>query len=309
MVYKPSIMKLRGYTRERNDTMVIKKALLWLGRRLALAILFLLIFFLVQAVWPLNLAAAPVSPEETILMLFVTCAVNALVIAELAHRGIGPRYIRILGLAAFIFGVVTLQAIDESLFFKSFVGIPVPQQWQLMGHGLIRAILMALAAIWLIPARQAHSRYKLNWRQRSTANRVMRVIVLALLFPFIYKFFGYFIAWQSPAVLEYYQFGAQIDQTRLMLFQVLRGLIWCGMAWLGLYLTRGGKLEQILLIGLAMGILHSIQIIVPSSFMPEAVRYVHFVELLASISLFGIIAAWGLRGESRRGLYIRRNRY
>lgn len=284
--------------------MASKNAVPWLARRLVLSVLFLMTFFLVQIIWPLTLQQSSVSQSETLAMLFVNCVVNALVVAELMHRSIGSRMTKIIGFSLFIFGVTTVQAIDESLFFKDFVGIPVPQQWQMMGHGLIRAVLMALAAVWLIPARHSKARDALNWRRRSTGNWILRFIVLALVFPLIYKFFGFVIAWQSPAVLEYYQFGVQIDQNRLMLFQVLRGLIWCSMAFLGLYLTRGGKVEQILGVGLAMGIMHSIQLIIPNAYMPEAVQYVHLIELLASISLFGIIAAWGLRGESRRDLYI-----
>lgn len=278
--------------------MKIGKILVWLGRRLALAVIFLIMFIAVQSVWPLHLKASSASPMLLLRMLFVMCIFYSFAIAALAYRSQGTVIKRVTGLAVFIFGVASVQAVVESLFFRASVEIPIAQQYQMLGMGFIRAVLFALAAVLLIPAGKEVITEDIGWKHRSVGGWTIRLGVLSIVFPIIYYFCGFIIAWQNPAVREYYQNGSQISILPLFSFQIFRGLIWCGLAILALRTTQGRKVERTLVIGLAMGILHGIQLIIPSAYMPDTVRYTHLVELLVSISVFGVLSSWCLWGKT-----------
>lgn len=278
--------------------MNINQVFSWLVRRLLLTLLFFSIFVFLHMIWPLNLKPNPISPAILTSLLLVMCFVNAVIVAGLAYRRSVSKRIMVMGLSIFLFGVIDLQAIDESLFFRDAVNIPVDQQLQLLMMGLINSVLMAMATVWLIQPRKEMAGDKFDWKIHDPKSWFIRIVSVALIFPVIYQFYGFSIAWQSPVVRAFYQNGIHISLITLCSFQIFRGLIWCGLALVALLITRGKRIEQIFYIGLAMGILHSIQIIIPSAYMPPEVCYIHFIELFISITNIGLLAAWMLSKKS-----------
>jgi len=74
--------------------------------------------------------------------------------------------------------------------------------------------------------------------------------------------------------------------------QFFRGLLWAGLAFLATRTMDTEKSwEKPVIVGLLMSIGLSLQILLPQAYMPAAVRYGHFPEILFENFVFGFIAA------------------
>jgi hypothetical protein len=78
------------------------------------------------------------------------------------------------------------------------------------------------------------------------------------------------------------------------LFQIIRALIWIGLAWLVLRNSKAGWVETGLIIGLNFALLMNAQHLLPNPYMPESVRLSHFLETASSNFLWGFVIAWVL---------------
>lgn len=128
--------------------------------------------------------------------------------------------------------------------------------------------------------------------------------LLSVIYTIFYFVFGYYIAWQFPALREYYSgstdilpflahMAGQIETDfTLILFQVARGFLWAGIAYIVTVNLPAAKLwERMIICGLAVSIGLATPLFVPNEYMPSAVRFGHFFELLIENFLFGAIAA------------------
>jgi hypothetical protein len=117
-----------------------------------------------------------------------------------------------------------------------------------------------------------------------------------------YYLFGYYIAWKSPELRDYYggvdpgSFLAQMksivaDTPWMIPFQFLRGLCWALLALLGVRMMRGAWWEA----GLALSLVFTVPslfLLMPNPIMPEAIRMVHLVETVPYQLLYGWLAAF-----------------
>ena len=79
----------------------------------------------------------------------------------------------------------------------------------------------------------------------------------------------------------------------LILFQILRGFLWGGIAYIvTINITKGKTWERVVLVGLAVSIGLATPLFVPNEYMPSAIRLGHFFELLIENFIFGAIAAF-----------------
>lgn len=122
-----------------------------------------------------------------------------------------------------------------------------------------------------------------------------------LLYPLLFFAFGYYVAWQSPAVRAFHggtdpgsflrQMGTIIaSDPFLLLFEGLRGLLWTAMAALLLWTLKARPWLAVLLLALVLALVENDSHLIPNRLMPTIVRQVHFVETASSNSLFGLIA-------------------
>ena len=110
------------------------------------------------------------------------------------------------------------------------------------------AMWVPLAVIWsagLVAAfgAPAAKAVGINDRQIPTQSLLWRVAALsAFVYPLLFFSFGYFIAWQSPDVREFYlttangsqslaSNPAMVEQVIMYSFEVMRGLLWVGMGF------------------------------------------------------------------------------
>lgn len=112
----------------------------------------------------------------------------------------------------------------------------------------------------------------------------------------------YFIAWQNPAVREYYggidegsffaRMGAVLRDTFWLIpFQILRAMLWAVIALPVIRMMKGQWLETALAIGLLFAV-NTAQLLLPNPYMPEAVRMTHLIEVASSNFIFGLFVGW-----------------
>ncbi|MEZ5039572.1 MAG: hypothetical protein R2828_06760 [Saprospiraceae bacterium] len=255
-------------------------------------------------------AASEASPEameaaaQTAGLLLLACLMTAVVIA------FPIRYARWGGLkltlAIFLlyFGISTFMTQIESIFFNGALQIPSNMVWQIILSGLLTAILFSPLAVWIMGKMR-------NPSLAATAIPINRLVkpglVIAVLYLIIYLLFGYFLAWQSPAVRTFYTgstdilpFGEHMldllkHNPTLLLFQLFRGILWGALAWLVMRMTNGNWLLKAVFIGLLFGIMATGGLLLPNPFMPAEVRWAHFWETSTSNCLFGISCGYVLR--------------
>ncbi len=251
-----------------------------------------------------------VAPEAqtplSMVIFFLVVLVNVLVYEWyiLRSNAYGQRLIMVLFLQ--IFGVIFFVAQIEALVFNYVLRMPVAFVIVLIVAGAVVAGIVAPLAVKLFKKQKPQSSdvSKLPLWEGPATELAWKLTTISLLYVAVYMFFGYFIAWQFPAVREYYSGSTEIvgfvqqwantikaDPT-LLLVQVLRGYLWAGLALLATRtIGSGRRWERLTIVGLLMSVGLSFQILLPNPYMPAGVRYGHFPELFVENFLFGVIAA------------------
>lgn len=202
------------------------------------------------------------------------------------------------------FGTATFMGQVESLIYLGGK-LPPGMQSGLFLMGLFTAavfspILVLTLGRWrgaAAVAGEPDARPRMSGRSWAWKLAAGAAVMLAL-----YYLFGYYVAWQSPAVRDFYggtdpgTFFAQMRkvaaETPWMLpVQYLRGLLWVLLALPVIRMMRGRWWEA----GLAVSLLFtvpSLYLLLPNPMMPEAVRLAHLVETVPYQFLFGWFVSW-----------------
>lgn len=206
----------------------------------------------------------------------------------------------VLALGIIYFGIDTFMPQLETLFFGEAMKIDNDLILKIILSGFITTVLLAPLAV-LIFRKMKGASTNLSFHFDTTL--YWKLPILAIIYIFLYLTFGYFVAWQSPAVRIYYTGSAELlsfsqhmsnlftHDWNLITLQFIRGLLWAGLVLLILQCCNGKKWELALLSGLLLGLLLTVQLFLPNPLMPQPVRMVHFVETSTSTFLFGVIAA------------------
>ena len=200
------------------------------------------------------------------------------------------------------FGINTFLPQLETWYFSGAFNFLESSIGKIVLMGLITALLFSILAtvIW---RKKKESTLLVDTQQLAFKKWLKPTLLIAISYVVIYFLFGYFIAWQSPAVRQFYSGSTELlpfwehfvglitDNPLIYLFQFFRGIIWAALAfliWQTVHLSVPKKM------GLT-GILFCISaalLLMPNPFMPADVRWSHFVETLSSNFIFGILAAW-----------------
>ncbi len=267
------------------------------------------------AVWALlsGLAAGlfgEVAPEAqtpiAMGIFFLIVLVNVLVYQWYILRSNAYGWRLILVLFLLIFGVIFFMAQIETLVFNDAIRMPVAFVIALIVAGVVVAGVVSPLAVRLFKKQKPESAVisKAPLWEGSATELAWKLTAIALLYVAVYMFFGYFIAWQFPALREFYSGSTEIvgffqqwantikaDPT-LLLVQIFRGYLWAGLALVATRTIGTGRgWESLTIVGLLMSVGLSFQILLPNPYMPDAVRYGHFPELFVENFLFGVIAA------------------
>jgi hypothetical protein len=206
-----------------------------------------------------------------------------------------------------LFGVQTFLPQIESLIFQAFPGfaqqLPVALVPRFVGAGLLHAVLWVPLAVWLLGHFRAGPADGTPQPPIVPGGWAVKVPLAALAYVAFYFTFGYYVAWSSPEVRAYYG-GSDPGSYWLMLrnilrdtpwlpvAQVLRGLLWTGIALVVLRTIRGSLLEKALALGALFAVVMNAGLLLPNPYMPYAVRMAHLLETASSNFLYGLLLAW-----------------
>lgn len=236
------------------------------------------------------------------LRLVVVCFLEAAMIANLVLRSSWRGWRLVVAVFVVFYGVTTfMPQIESAVFLTRLPPGTVPRLF-LMG-AVIGAPFSLLAVPILGRTRAGGLDTRSNARpQMSGSEWAWKLGIIALAYVVLYFTFGYFIAWQNPALREYYggvdngfisQMGTVLRDTPWLLpIQILRSLCWVAIAVLVIKMLRGGWLEAALTIALLFSVLMNAQLLLPNPYMPDTVRMSHLVETASSNFLFGMFVGW-----------------
>ncbi|MDX1501368.1 MAG: hypothetical protein R3325_03320 [Thermoanaerobaculia bacterium] len=126
-----------------------------------------------------------------------------------------------------------------------------------------------------------------------------------LLFVALYYLFGYYVAWRTPEVREFYggtdpgsflaQMASVMEGTPWMLpFQLARGLLWVALAVLAMRMMRGPLWRVALSVSILFGV-PALYLLLPNPLMPDPVRMAHLLETAPCQFLFGALVVFLFR--------------
>lgn len=209
----------------------------------------------------------------------------------------GPAFAALLFVAHF--GAKTFMSQIESAIFLPHI-LPDGLLPKLFLSGAVEsAIVAVLGSLVLGAFGKAPAAVRADG-DRSVADLPFRILALrfaacAVLYYALYFSFG-FVAYLSPDLQAYYApLGLEKHMAWMPFFQIMRGILWTGLAVLASDLSGLPRRLRAVASGLWLALLMNSVLLVPGNpIMPDAVRLVHFVETASSNFLFGFLASLAL---------------
>lgn len=246
---------------------------------------------------------APQIPENLLLafLIFSVCAGVALSYLILRSSWHGGPLVGAISVG--MYGISTVGPQLDSVFFLSDK-LPRGLIRALFLQGAIAAALFAPLAVLLLGKWRAVSGAPaFPGRARIRApSAAWRLALIVVAFVVLYMFFGYYVAWQSPAVRQYYG-GQQYPGFYAALkgnwnyhrmiypFQVFRALLYIACLYPLIRMLRVARWEVVLAMSLFLSV-WTTALLLPNSMMPASVTHTHLWETLGFSLVFGALAGW-----------------
>jgi hypothetical protein len=210
------------------------------------------------------------------------------------------------------FGVQVFMTQIETAYFLS--AFPLLQGnfeiYRLILRGLIASALVTLLVAALVGGFSKKGRKPAMFNVTND-DAVKSGWWLAFVYIALYLLFGYYLAWQIPELRIFYSgssalvsFFAQWGDTLMkspefLVFQYFRGILWL-LCLIPLFKGFSGKRwELVLLSGLALGLLPTMQLAFANPLMPAGVSLGHFWEVAISTGIYGAMCAMFVPKEER----------
>lgn len=283
---------LQKQTLPEHGRVGLKPALVLVVRVLAAFAVMLFAYLVSTALIRVRLDLSPDEASQSGQALLIVSLITSLVLAYpiLRARWHGVKLMAALFLI--LFGVETFMTQIETFYFIGALKIPLDALGGIVATGFLRALIFAPLAVLVLgklretPVLDAEPRLQLP-----RAEWIKRFAILALLYVVVYFAFGYFVAFQWAEARAYYG-DTFVGGLPLVLFQVLRGVLWAGLALPLVALMRGKPWETMLALALVFAVPLASGVLFPNPFMPPLVRQAHFFELSSSMLTYGAIAGW-----------------
>jgi hypothetical protein len=297
-----------GSTRRNFENEVkMKNILLAILRLIALVIVYIILLTVASSVTTPSEIVQRMTPQQirqSSTMLPVVSLIMTLILAYLALRARwhGWKLARALFLIFYV--LYTFLGWIELLAFPA-VSSQMPERtltWGLLTQGLIIGIPFSLLTVWILgKTRKEVIEEEVNDRlQMPVSEWIWKLIVAAILYVIVYFTFGYYVAWRTPGLPEFYGgtdpgtfFGQLVSVMRdtpwLYALQILRGLIWAAIGCIIIRMHKGNAWETILATGLTFTVLMNASLLFANPFFPPVVLRAHTFELVSSNFLYGIL--------------------
>jgi len=257
-----------------------------------------------------NPQPSPDQAAAALAALVVISLLNSLVLSYVILRSRWSGWKLIFAIFFVFYGVVTVMSQIETAFFVTSLPPGMLPRLFLSG-AIIAAIFAALAVLILGKAKSRAIRSDNDSNLDMTGGQwLTRLSIIVIAYVVIYFTFGYYVAWQNPAVRSYYGgsdpgtflvqvAGAVRDRPLLLPLQIVRALMWTALAVPVIRMMKGPWWEAGLAVSLLFSVVMCSQLLLPNPFMPEEVRMVHLLETSTSNFLFGWLLVFVLRGRRR----------
>jgi len=281
-------------------------------RLVTLATLYFICFAAVSAALLPSISEQPdpAQADATLAALLAVSFLNTAVLAYVILRSRWAGWKLILVIFFVLYGVVTVMPQIETAFFVT--RLPPGMLPRLFLAGAIIAALFSPLAVLILGKRRPdrvgdENRPRLQMPATEWAGKLALIVFAYVI---IYFTFGYFIAWKSVAVRDYYggsdpgSFFAQMravvrDTPWLLPLQAVRALLWAAIAVPVIRMMRGRWWEAGLAVALLFSVVMNSQLLLPNPLMPREVRLVHLLETASSNFLFGWLVVLVLLGWPR----------
>ncbi|UCB45281.1 MAG: hypothetical protein JSV25_13865, partial [Spirochaetota bacterium] len=202
------------------------------------------------------------------------------------------------------FGIHTLLSQIETIYFNESLNIPVNEIVSFFLIGFITtAIFSPLAVIILGKFKKSEGAIHTPESLSKTKGELFLKIALiaVVIYPVLYFCFGYFVLWQFPGAREFYSGSTQklpfFSHMGSLLkgdpwiypWQVLRGLLWVGIALPVIRMSIAKRGETAVLVGLLFAVLMNAAHILPNPYMTKVVSLVHLLETATSNFILGFV--------------------
>lgn len=252
------------------------------------------------------------SPSESstrvMLTMLVISFINTAVLLYLILRSRWHGIQLILIVALEVFVVQYFLGEMEVIFFNASVNMSLRTVYSQMVGGVFFAILFAVAAVFISGKLKKPEKVSevLNTRLRMPKIEfALKFSFLSLvIYPLLYFFFGYFVAWQFPQIRQFYSGSTAIlpffEHFRTALaanpilpfWQMARGIIWVSIALPVIRMMKGATWEAAVAVGLLFSLVMNSAHLVPNPYMPPAIRLGHFIETASSNFIWGMLIVW-----------------
>lgn len=230
--------------------------------------------------------------------LLLMCGCVALVVSGLVLRARVAGWGLAAALSLATFGVMTFLYYIEAVVFLRTKMSPADMNGMLI-LGVVFSVLLGPLAVLMLG----------RWRRPSAAvvigpagGWMWKLAALGVCYVALYMTFGYFVAWQNPALRAYYggtdagnfvadMYRNLVNTPWVFPLQFGRGILWA-LFLLPLIRRFGrGPAET----GLAMALFSAVwclQLLFPNPYMPADIRWSHLLETLGSNVIFGFGVGW-----------------
>lgn len=300
------------------------RQILFTGLRiLVLSVIYLLLFMVTSNIGVPEAARNQLTAEQAraaMMAMPLVAVLNSTVVAYLVLRSRWYGWRLALVLAFVFFGVYSLlQQIETSAFPAVANRMPPGMIAILLWTGALFAIIFAPLAV-LVMGKWKPGLETTRPKGLSTTNQrrhiplsewLWKLAVIVVLYEVIYFFFGYYVAWRTPGLPEFYGgrdpgtfFGQLVNVMRdtpwLPLLQIGRALLWTLFALPIVRMLKGTAWETCLALGLFFSVTVASTLFIPNPYMPDYIARGHQIELALSNFVFGVVLAGVLLWQPRR---------
>jgi hypothetical protein len=229
---------------------------------------------------------------------YLICVIFTLVLIPIVFRSTLSRKNLWYIIAIILIGIPIVINQIEAFFFKDSVNMS-SKELLVYSLGNICAALIFSFIIIKVFKRIVEADTKATFFLVSRKQFLWKIPLAAfIIYPFIYLFFGSLLFSFYAPVKEFYSQLEIPNQSFILLFQLLRGLLWMIPGILTFSHIKGKKVHIAFITGLIFAIFMSIEILVPVNFMPLKVRVGHFIELFISHFIWGFILVYLFRNSA-----------
>lgn len=284
---------------------LMKKVIIWFSLSVCLLVFWIVGMILGNMLFPSSIMSEQAESDNTgLLIMFLITLLNSGVVLQLIGNSRLKSWKLFWTLFIVCFGLQFFMTQIETFWFNDSLQLPINFIWAILIGGALTSWAFCVMAIL----------FTRNYKSPSPAQQhfvidvnatLKRIAVLSIiLWPLIYFTFGYFIAWQFTEVRVLYSDSSKMGgfmpimienlNSGLYLFQILRGLLWIGIALIIMQALEGSKIKKGLIVGSIFTILSSSQLLLANPFMSETVRMAHLIETGSENFLWGFLIVWFL---------------